>query len=359
VTNEGAASEDAGDNVTGRGRTGRDTTKRPLPPTACSVLSAALEEPMAGTAANATTWLCIEQSGPYGADALTESHFDPVLGAELAARVKGTGVRIQLIRRPGRHADRHLDAGAPPTHDRRAVYVAHTRPGRTWIHTGAFDDLTKMLSFDFEALAAGVEPQTWGMRDDTPLLLVCSNGRRDVCCAVLGRPIAAELARRHPDGTVWETTHTGGHRLAPTAVVLPTGYLYGRLDIEHADRVMSQARRGLMVVDRCRGRSTWSAPGQVADLAVRELIDEPLPDVVRVEPEEPGELAVDDDPAMPYAAQSDRRGWRVRASAAGREFVVWGREEVLRPERRTSCAKAPVTPTAHQVTRVEETTPAD
>ena len=46
-----------------------------------------------------------------------------------------------------------------------------------------------------------------------PLLLVCTHGRRDACCAQFGRPTAMALARRY--GTaVWETTHVGGDRFA-------------------------------------------------------------------------------------------------------------------------------------------------
>ena len=43
--------------------------------------------------------------------------------------------------------------------------------------------------------------------------------------------VTAALARVFPD-EVWECTHLGGHRFAPTALVLPTGYSYGRLDQE-------------------------------------------------------------------------------------------------------------------------------
>ncbi|MET9019498.1 sucrase ferredoxin [Actinopolymorpha sp. NPDC004070] len=312
-------------------------------PDACSILSATYDEPIAGSAATATTWLCIEQPGPYGADALVESHFDVELGGELAARAKGTGVRIQLIRRPGRHADAHPPDTLPGG---RRVFVAHTGTGATWLRAAVVDDPRSLLDLDLAALTAGEEPLGWGERLAGPVLLVCSNGRRDLCCALVGRPLAGELARRHAaddpaGGTVWETTHTGGHRFAPTAVLLPTGYLYGRLDVDFAEHVLAEARAGRMVTERCRGRSTWSAPGQVAELAVRELTGETDPDAVRPEPEVP-----------------DASGWRVRVVAGGRAWTVTGREETLRPDRKTSCAKAPLTPTAHVVTEVGEAEPA-
>lgn len=234
------------------------TTPPALPDTACSVLSRTLNEPLAGTAATATTWLCLEQPGPWGRDALRDSHLDPAVGAELADRAAGTGVRIVLIRRPGRHPDRHTPRPA-------RVYLAHTAPGRTALRASTVAEAKHLLDFDFAAWGAG-DIGGFGAAQDGPLLLVCTNGRRDVCCAVLGRPIAEGLAADHGEA-VWEATHLGGHRFAPTALLLPTGYAYGALDTDFAHDLLS---RPDVAVDRCRGRSTWAAPGQVAELAIRD-----------------------------------------------------------------------------------------
>ncbi|OLT09762.1 hypothetical protein BJF78_05960 [Pseudonocardia sp. CNS-139] len=68
---------------------------------------------------------------------------------------------------------------------------------------------------------------------------------------------------------VWESSHLGGHRFAPTALVLPTGYAYGRLDVPSASAARKAAWPGEVETARCRGRSTWSPAGQVAELAVR------------------------------------------------------------------------------------------
>ncbi|TDP91130.1 sucrase ferredoxin [Labedaea rhizosphaerae] len=236
----------------------------------CSVLSAAAAEPTAGTAAVAVSWLCIEQSGPWGRDALSDSHFDAEVGAALAERVKGTGVRIAMIRRPGRHADRHVPA--PHT-----ILLAHTAPGQSWLEHTVCDEPKQLLDLDLAALGRGQRPGFGEVTSD-PVLLVCTNGRRDLCCALEGRPIAAELAADH--GTqVWESSHLGGHRFAPTAVQLPTGYSYGRIDVAFgADLLRSTAVR----VERCRGRSTWDAEGQVAELAVRARLGDSDPDSLTV-----------------------------------------------------------------------------
>lgn len=277
------------------------------------MFSSALDEPLAGTAASATAWLCLEQPGPWGRDALVDSHLDPVLGAELSRRASASGVRVLLIRRPGRHADTHL-----PT--RRRVFLAATTPGASWLEQAMLAAPEELLELDFTALGAG-RSTAFGTPVADPLLMVCTNSKRDVCCALYGRPIATEL-------DLWECTHTGGHRFAPTGVLLPTGYLYGRLDTDLARRV----RTGGIVANRCRGRSCWSPQAQVAENAVRAELGE-TGDVLVIGDESPGTVIV---------RHADGREWRV----ALREQPV--------PARPASCGKSPDTAIALVATTVDE-----
>ncbi|MFJ9907588.1 sucrase ferredoxin [Streptomyces sp. NPDC101152] len=237
----------------------------------CSTASQELDEPLAGTAATARTWLLLEQPGPWGAKALTSSHLDPALGRALEAAAKGTGVRIALIRRPGRHAD----FGTPTA---RQVYAAHTVPGSVWLHSATIDDPRQLLDLDFAALGRGgyhTFDSVLGARPHTgaPLALVCTNGKRDRCCALLGRPLAAALAASGVEG-VWEVTHLGGHRFSPTLLVLPYGYAYGRAEAHAVQEVLHGVLEGRIVVAGCRGNSAWERPGQAAELAVRTAVRE-------------------------------------------------------------------------------------
>ncbi|MBC9728809.1 sucrase ferredoxin [Streptomyces sp. TRM68367] len=237
----------------------------------CSTVSRDLDEPVAGTAATARTWLLFEQPGPWGAQALTSSHLDPELGRALEAAAQGTGVRIALIRRPGRHAD----CGTPTE---RRVYAAHTVPGDVWLHGATITDPRRLLGLDFAALGKG-DPRSFDTALDAaphtgdPLALVCTNGKRDRCCALLGRPLAAELAASGVEG-VWEVTHLGGHRFSPTLLVLPHGYTYGRAEAHAVKEVLHGVQEGRIVVDGCRGSSAWERPGQAAELAVRRTVRE-------------------------------------------------------------------------------------
>ncbi|MBE9374490.1 sucrase ferredoxin [Saccharopolyspora sp. HNM0983] len=287
----------------------------------CSALSAQLAEPLPGTAAPAAAWLCLEQPGPWGREGLTDSHLDPELGRELTRRTEGTGVRVQLIRRPGRHAD--TEPAAP-----REVLLAHTGPGAGWLRRSSTRKPGELLDLDFSRIAAG-EHDGWGYADADPRLLVCTNGRRDRCCALLARPLLDELG---DDDRVWESTHTGGHRFAPAGVLLPSGYAYGRLDADTAIRALDGAADRTVELTGCRGRSSWPAGGQAAELAVRERTGERGIDALRVRATGPERFTVE---------HTDGRRWRVSV-----------REHRLEPPRPNSCGKDPALPEAVSVTAV-------
>lgn len=269
----------------------------------CASVSRDLDEPISGTAATAKTWLLLEQPGPWGAHALTSSHLDPALGRALERAVKGTGVRIALIRRPGRHAD----CGTPSV---RRVYASHTTPGNVWLHSAEVRDPRRLLDLDFAALGAG-DHHSFGAALDgrphpgDPLALVCTNGKRDRCCALLGRPLAAELSASGVEG-VWEVTHLGGHRFSPTLLVLPYGYAYGRVGAHAVKEILHSVQDGRIVVEGCRGGSAWERPGQAAELAVRTAAGEYTADALSV---------VRMDGAAPRwevtVAHADGRHWRV------------------------------------------------
>ncbi|NUP21813.1 MAG: sucrase ferredoxin [Streptomyces sp.] len=303
----------------------------------CSTVSQDLDEPIAGTAATATTWLLLEQPGPWGAKALTQSHLDPALGRALEAAAKGTGVRVALIRRPGRHAD------CGPLAERQ-VYVAHTVPGNAWLRTATTHDPRQLLDLDFAALGMG-DHHTFDSilqgRPHTgdPLALVCTNGKRDRCCALLGRPLAAELSASGVEG-VWEVTHLGGHRFSPTLLVLPYGYAYGRAQAHAVKEVLHSVREGRIVVEGCRGNSAWERPAQAAELAVRRATGEDAAGALSV---------VRTDGAAPRwevtVAHVDGRHWRVS--------VAQGTSLPPRPE---SCGSVLGSPARMDVVAVHELT---
>jgi hypothetical protein len=189
----------------------------------------------------------------YGAKALLDSGLPDEVG-HLLSSPSWKSVKVILARPTGRHADDPERSGA-------RVWIADTARGVMVQRT--LTDLGELAALDPASLAAGHLPAWPGCPE--PRLFVCSNGRRDVCCARLGRAALAGVK----DDAVWECSHLGGHRFAATGVVLPWGYVYGRLDADSIGTIMTAARAGAISPDGARGRSALSPPGQCADLHLR------------------------------------------------------------------------------------------
>lgn len=300
-------------------------------PDACSVLWDGDGTSAYGTAARATWFVVLEQPGPWGRVAATESHLNPDVGARLEALCAQSGGRFMLMRRPGAHADR------PDTHEVLVAW-AGVRPGDAWAIRGRAERPELLLQLDGAAIAAGDRESVLAQLPDAvaggPTLLVCTNGRRDVCCALRGRPVAAAAAEAWPGG-VWEVSHTGGHRFAPTAVLLPWGQTLARLDAATARDVTVAAREGRLPADLLgarhdRGRSALPPASQAAESHVRGLAGETSLAALWAD------APVGDDSGWTVPVHHvDGRRWSVR--------VVRRDVGLTRPE---SCGKAPVT--AHE-----------
>ncbi|MHB9758298.1 sucrase ferredoxin [Streptomyces sp. BYX5S] len=316
----------------------------------CTTASRDLQEPLAGTAATARTWLLIEQPGPWGAKALVSSHLDPAVGRALEAAAEGTGVRVALIRRPGRHADG--DAAR-----RRQAYAAHTVPGNTWLRGTTVESPEDLLRLDFASLGAGLHGDFGKPHTGSPLAFVCTNGKRDRCCALLGRPLASELASSGEKG-VWEVTHLGGHRFSPTLLVLPYGYAYGRCSAAEVKEILEAVRSDRIVPHGCRGGSAWDRPGQAAELAVRRSTGTydagvlSVVDTTSVEAPTEAHASTDTSGVLPPPAPPH---WNVTiAHADGRLWTVTVAQGASLPPRPESCDAALGSPARMDVVAVRE-----
>jgi hypothetical protein len=216
-------------------------------------------ESAVGTAPEtARSWLLIEHDGPWPEE--TADAALPGALAELAARAGELGVRVQLIRRPGRrrgHPDAERGELAAPV----AVFVGWTVGSSPWLRRGDAAAVGE-LSAQLDGLPEGTIP-SFGAPATAPLYLVCAHGRRDVCCARFGAPLARALASAHP-AQVWETTHVGGHRYAANLVILPHGLYYGPVSTVSATAAIAAYQRGEIVPDRYRGRAGQSQGQQAA-----------------------------------------------------------------------------------------------
>lgn len=235
----------------------------------CAAESEWRGDALAGTASTVRAFLLVENPGPWGVDALRDSRLPARVRDDLAARARQTGVRVLLVRRHHRRAPR----------EGFHVFGAYADPGDPWAEAGRLEHPEELLDLDLAGLAAGrsldLSPHAG------PLLLTCTHGRHDACCAERGRPVAAALAGAHPE-LAWECSHIGGDRFAGNLLVLPHGLYYGRLSPQDALAVVAAHRAGRLLLDHLRGRSGWPMPVQAAEVALRRQLGETAVDALRL-----------------------------------------------------------------------------
>jgi hypothetical protein len=157
------------------------------------------------------------------------------------------------------------------------VRVFAVRTG-AWCETAVLRRIEDVGSVDVAALAVGRSPGLEPWSD--PLVLVCTHGRHDVCCAERGRPLAAALAELAPD-RVWECSPLGGDRFAGNVLVLPEGLGFGWVSPERGRSLLVGLSSGLLDLDLMRGRATLPMAVQYAEIHLRRELAERRTDVVR------------------------------------------------------------------------------
>jgi hypothetical protein len=200
---------------------------------------------MLGTAFPAARVLLVEQPGPWGRGGLLDSNFNPATAQALERRANSAGVRVQVIRRPGR----------TPKGTLRSWALADCRDGHETLRWGQFEGDAELLDLPLDGTA--------GTLDQTPLFLVCAHSKHDTCCALRGRPVAAALHKVRP-GRVWECSHLGGDRFAANVLVLPAGLLYGRVLPFAAQEFVAAAEADEVIGALLRGRVGLAPTAQAA-----------------------------------------------------------------------------------------------
>lgn len=233
----------------------------------CSVLSAAAAEPIGGSAVESTAvWIVLEHRGPWAAKAVRDCDLPDAVKQRLSEWEHALpGSRVQLARRSGRcEGPLRLWLGVSDLSTPRLVeYV--------------LPQVQALLEIDAPSVVAALrrgEPTIEGATEPrAPLVLVCTNGRRDVCCSVQGVPVARAL-ELEPGLDVWQTTHLGGHRFAATLLQLPAGLCYGRVVPAEVPALAQSMRQGRVgPLDRLRGRTALSGAEQAAEVLWRQRSD--------------------------------------------------------------------------------------
>ena len=171
-----------------------------------------------GTAGCVRGFLLLDWPLPWPRDA---SEIEPL--APVHAALEGTGIRLQLV--------------VPrPDRETRSI-VVHRQPDDA---DGWFTGFQRRScdAAPGEVVEAAVELVAGGGDADVDAVdvLVCGHGSRDRCCGSAGTALA--LSALAAGTAVRRTSHTGGHRFAPTGLLLPVGTSWAFLDEDALYRLL-------------------------------------------------------------------------------------------------------------------------
>ena len=221
--------------------------RRPL----CSEVSLENAEPLAATASRVDHWILVEYRGLWGHDALSGSGLSDQVKQRLAEqRDARPNTKLLFIRRTDRR-------GRPTL----AVIWGSSPERGGALSRVEIEGYEGLLDLDLTVPDAVLAH---------PLLLVCTHGKHDRCCARYGRPLYQALEEQADDDWVWQSSHVGGDRFAGNVVFLPEGLYFGRVGPGEAWQVLDEYLAGRIDLEHYRGRSAYTFAEQAAERAIRE-----------------------------------------------------------------------------------------
>ncbi|WP_447956113.1 sucrase ferredoxin [Vreelandella sp. EE7] len=225
--------------------------------TFCADLSREQSDPLAGSAAHAERNLLLSwPRAKWQRNLRHASDMSDTL-VEMLDQMAGNGRRVNLIHRQGQDATRHTVFLMP---ERQRFSVAR-------------DELTLFLAAWQNADSLERWEQAPPVHD---LILCCTHGKKDKCCAKYGyktfKALAHTVAEHHLPFDVWESSHLGGCRLAASVILLPNARKYGRITPEQTLDFLQTEANGLRFLPGYRGGSQLTPAQQSAELALLERL---------------------------------------------------------------------------------------
>jgi hypothetical protein len=218
------------------------------------------EEILGSAPQNTDFWLLVESRSPFSPKVVKESPLADLLRPlmdHLSRTIPSS--RVQFIRRP-----RGQDSGAG-----LQVFVADSRLPSPRLYGATVNSHEDLSNIDIASIREGRLPEGF-IEHKEPLILICTHGKRDRCCAVHGRAFLKAVTEDNKR-YVWESSHIGGHRFAATCVTLPLGHYFGRLQASDANLLIEQCLRGLLYDLRSfRGSAPLSKLAQIVEGRIRQ-----------------------------------------------------------------------------------------
>lgn len=226
----------------------------------CSLKHQRLGEPLVGKGGHVEPHLLLAWPRRKWADHVYAAKDMPATVSSRLEAIQERGWRVQLVDRRD--------------HDHSKRCVLSPMSGHEFSATDAeLPDLLDALLND-EAKA-----KQWRIGPTAPrLLLCCTHGKVDKCCAKFGNAAYHAIRNENAAGgygfDVWESSHVGGCRFAANVVALPTLRRYGWVTEASIQPLLASEAAGRPYLPCFRGTAGLNALQQCADLAARQWLAE-------------------------------------------------------------------------------------
>jgi hypothetical protein len=227
----------------------------------CSDLAWEYGVPLVGSATRGDVWFLLEYRGSWGAKAFEESTIPEAVKTYLSSFSNTEKhIRILLIRQGPQKPSKsqgHL-----------RFFIGRTSAHHPSLYEYHLDTYEDILNIAVADIISGEFDDLTHLRRE-PLYLVCTNGRRDKCCAVYGPDVYQAMSEETGEA-VWQSSHIAGHNQAPIMLFFPHGVNYGHATPSEARRLVKAYQQGQVVLHHYRGRVCYENHQQAAEHFWRE-----------------------------------------------------------------------------------------
>jgi hypothetical protein len=241
----------------------------------CSYSSLQASEPLPGTAPRADVWMLLEYDGVWGEKAFDESHLPGPVKNHLSETLRQIpNSKLLLIRQHMAHRQMASESrlSGPPSKQGTRFFLALTHLEQPLLYDFTLKRYEDLLDLDIPGIAAQESVHSQNLSSQV-LLIVCTNGRRDWCCARFGTDTYLELIHASEavsaPPAIWQSSHLGGHRFAPNIACLPAGLFYGRVEKNELPILIENCCNGRIYPAKARGRSCYPTHLQAAEIYLR------------------------------------------------------------------------------------------
>ncbi len=216
----------------------------------CSQIALESDELMAGTAVSAPVWILLEYRQLWQAKATSDNTLPVPVKTWLDEQMGMVNGRLQFIRQT-------------PYPEQYTCFISIPDAQNPRLYRFDFAEYEQLLTIDLAALVKGAAQYAPYLTTE-PLFLVCTNGKRDRCCAKFGMALYKAFSTV-VETAVWQTTHLGGHRFAPTLMSFPAGVCYGQVTVKDIPQLLAAQQNGELYLPKLRGRAVYDAITQLAE----------------------------------------------------------------------------------------------